>query len=807
MNKLLLLFIAFFSASAIAQRHGAHRTSQNATAVGFSDENGQWQFEIYPGDIIKTTFIPKGYAKHELVSNAVILQPLRSQKALEYPLLNESSTKFQLDKNVRIEYRDKLLRYFVNNQAMLILDEPVQKEGFNSFVLRLFKDEKIFGGGERAIPLDRRGYKFNLYNAPAYGYEYGEQNLNFSVPFFISSKGYGIFFDNPSKGYVDIGKTNPAHFEAAFTAGQLNFYLILGKTTDEIMRKYTALTGRQSIPPRWAFGNFMSRFGYTSEEQVKEIYNNMKADSFPMDAVIFDLFWFGDSIKGTMGNLDWMNKTKWPDPKRMIDDFKKDSIKTILITEPFILESTPNYQPSVQYHSVDSAGKPFVLTDFYFGRGGLIDIFRNDAQDWFWEKYQKQISNGVAGWWGDLGEPEKHPSSTYHNLKDLGFSRTFAADEVHNLYGHYWSKMLHEKYAQHYPGTRLFHLNRSGFAGSQRYNAFPWTGDVHRNWKGFEAQLPILLSMSLCGIPYIHSDAGGFAMGQRDPELYTRWLQFAAFTPVFRPHGTALGDVDPNVLTIESEPTFAPEPYKSIVRKFIELRYALTPYNYSLAYEQQLLGRPLMRPMFYHFTDTASYRAMDQYMWGENILVAPVMQQGSISKDLYLPAGKWYNYLNNTFSDGGKWISADAGIEEIPIFIRPGAFIPTVDGLKNLDAYSTKVLNILYVPSAGATSYTLYDDDGKTNKAVEKKQFELLQFSGAAANNLVTITIKSNGGNFAGRPSSRAINLTIPGQSKSPSAVLINGKPHKDFRYDADEKMVYVQTVFGKQPIKIEIKN
>jgi oligosaccharide 4-alpha-D-glucosyltransferase len=802
--KLFLLLFAFAFSLSVPGQHGT-RTTQNAVASGFTDENGQWQFEVYAGDVIKTTFTPKGYKRNELVSNAVILQPLRNQVVLENAF-GGSGTRLQLNKNLRVEYREKMFRYFVNNEAVLVMSEPAQRESFHSFVLRLFNNEKIFGGGERAIPLDRRGYKFDFYNAPAYGYEYGAQNLNFSIPFFISSRGYGVFFDNPSKGYADIGKTDPLLFEAGFSSGQLNFYFIPGKSTAEIIRKYTALTGRQSLPPRWAFGNFMSRFGYTSQTQVQEIYRSMKADEFPMDAVIFDLFWFGDSIKGTLGNLDWMNKTKWPDPKRMINSFREDSIKTILITEPFILESTPNYQSSLPYHTVDSAGKPFVLTDFYFGRGGLIDFFRNDAQDWFWEKYQKQISIGVAGWWGDLGEPEKHPSSTYHNLKDLGFSRRFAADEVHNLYGHYWSKMLHDKYAKHYPGTRLFHLNRSGFAGSQRYNVFPWTGDVHRNWKGFQAQLPLLLSMSLCGIPYIHSDAGGFAMGQKDPELYTRWLQFAAFTPVFRPHGTALGDVDPNVPTIESEPTFAPEPYKSIVRRFIQLRYALTPYTYSLAYEQQAAGRPLMRPMFYHFSDTACYSATEQYMWGEHLLIAPVIQQGSVEKKLYLPAGRWYNYLDNTFTEGGKWITMEAGIEDIPVLVRPGAFIPTVQGLDNLEQYSTKSLQLLYVPSAATTSYTLYDDDGKTNKAVEQKQFELLQFSGSATADRITITVKSNGGTFNGRPALRELYFTVPGISKAPAAVFVNGNPEKMFTYDRQAKLLRFITAFSNKPLKIEIR-
>jgi len=200
-----------------------------------------------------------------------------------------------------------------------------------------------------------------------------------------------------------------------------------------------------------------------------------------------------------------------------------------------------NYDPSKKFQAVDSAGQPYVLTDFYFGNGGLLDLFREDSKDWFWNKYQPQIKKGVAGWWGDLGEPEKHPSDMYHNLKDLGFKRLFKADEVHNVFGHYWNKMLFDKYAKEYPDVRLFNLNRTGFAGSPRYGIFPWSGDVGRNWSGLQAQLPVMIGMSMSGVPYIHADAGGFGGGDGDKELYTRWLQFATFTPVFRPHGTALG--------------------------------------------------------------------------------------------------------------------------------------------------------------------------------------------------------------------------------------------------------------------------
>jgi oligosaccharide 4-alpha-D-glucosyltransferase len=312
--------------------------------------------------------------------------------------------------------------------------------------------------------------------------------------------------------------------------------------------------------------------------------------------------------------------------------------------------------------------------------------------------------------------------------------------------------------------------------------------------------------MSLSGIPYIHSDAGGFAMGQKDPELYTRWLQFASFTPVFRPHGTALGDADPNVQHIESEPVFYPEPYKSIVRDLIQLRYDLAPYNYTLAFEQQQWGRPLMRPMFYHYPeDTACYSAVDQYLWGENILVAPVFDQKAIEKTVYLPKGPWYHYAENKLLQGGRWMNVPAGIEDIPFFIRAGAFIPKVMGLKNLEDYSTKELEVMYVPAAHATSYTLFDDDGRTAGSIQNKQYELLQFSGKSTAAQITISVKTNGGNFNGRPAGRNISFVIPALERSPGSVTVNGKAVNTFSFDEEGRILRLKVAFNNQPLKVEI--
>jgi oligosaccharide 4-alpha-D-glucosyltransferase len=391
-NLTLLLAIASFCCAA------QHKT--------IKVQSGTWQFTQYAANIIKVSFKPTAYSTSENVSDAVLLKP---------------------QMQITIPYTVQDTVAFIGTGKKISITAPEKNNEFNSFKILLNDGEKIFGGGERALPLNRRGYKFNLYNNPWYGYAEGADNLNYSVPFFTSSNGYGLFFDNVSRGYADIGKTTPNIFEAGFTSGELNVYVILGNDYKEILSAYHKLTGTQPLPPRWAMGNLMSRFGYTSQQQVTDIVAKMKAQHIPVDAVIFDLFWFGDSIKGTMGNLAWTNKTKWPNPPQMIAGFKKQNINTILITEPFVLQSSTNYNNSKPFHAVDSTGKPYLLTDFYFGKGGLIDIFRKDAQQWFWNKHQAQMKTGVEAWWGDLGEPEKHPADLFHNLKDKGFTRLFKA--------------------------------------------------------------------------------------------------------------------------------------------------------------------------------------------------------------------------------------------------------------------------------------------------------------------------------------------------------------------------------------------
>ena len=774
----------------------------------WKNNQGVYSFQLYKDNILKIIFSPVGYKTNEQISDAVILSAV-----IKTPVIQKDNHKATLGNFIISEENGQLV---FGEDKRCILTGSFTRNEYQGFQFSLDKEEKIYGTGERAVSLNRRGYELPLYNEPHGWYGVGQTIMNYHIPLVTSSKMYTLFFDNPGKGYFDIGKKDANILEYGVCSGELNCYLIKGESYEELLKSYHALTGTQPLPPRWAMGNFMSRFGYTSEAETKEIFQKMKNDSIPFDAVIFDLFWFGDSIKGGLGNLDWMNRKAWPDPKKMISDFKQQGVKTILITEPFILEKTKNYNTLEQFLAVDSSGKTFRLTDFYFGYGGLLDIFRKDAQDVFWKFYDKQMKIGVEGWWGDLGEPEKHPEGIHHNLKDFGYKRLFKADEVHNIYGHYWTKMLFNNYAKYYPKKRLFSLNRSGYAGSQRYGIFPWSGDVARTWSGYQAQLPIMLGMSMCGIPYIHSDAGGFTGGDKDQELYVRWMQFSSYSSVLRPHAFALYGIDPNSPSFPSEAALMDEPFKKHAKSAIVNRYHRLPYHYSLCYQQTANAEPLISPLYYNFSnDTTASNVEDEYMYGKNLLVAPVMEKGTKSRSIYLPTGNWYEWNSCQMLKGGKSYIAETPLDKIPVYVKAGSFIPLIPDSINLQTtvnYSTQNLDWHYYMSNDSSSYTLYDDDGENKNAIQENQFELIQATAINIGRDKQFVFKGNQGNFPGKYAHRNFNLIIHGlfddtyfpsfQINGNNVVAVkikNGVYQMNFSYIGKEVVIQMRETLIKQ--------
>jgi len=754
--------------------------------------NGSIFIRPFSSSITEISFSPDGSGKQDS-SNSVVIKPdpvqFNSIKQAKGQLLENGDLKIYAN-------NDPYYLAFIYNGDTILREETgfftsPKNEGVR---FKLSPDEAIYGAGERAIPLNRRGYKLPLYNRPFYAYELGATMLNYSVPMTLSSKRYAVLFDNPQKGYVDIGKTEPNILEWGTMGGTLRYYLITGKDWPSIMQSYTQLTGRQPLPPRWALGNLQSRMAYRNQKETDSIVTLMHKKDFPIDAVIIDFYWFGDSIKGHLGNLDWY-RHNWPDPVGMISKFKKQGVKTILITEPYIIDSLPNYKDADarKIFVTDSLGRTYLDKQFYFGAGSLIDIFKPEARDWFWQKYRKQIDNGVAAWWGDLGEPESHPSDIYHvNGK---------ADQVHNIYGHNWDKMLFDKYALNYPHTRLFHLQRSGFAGSQRFAAYPWTGDVSRSWGGLRAQLPLLLTMSMNGLGYIHSDAGGFAQGVKDDELYTRWLQFAVFTPILRPHGS----------DIPSEPVFWSEKTQDILRRYMKLRYAMMPYNYTLAWQNATTGAPLMRPLFFNYTiDTTALRISNEYMWGDNLLVAPVIVKGMTSLKIYLPEGKWFDFNNGKEYAGKQWLDYPLVLEQLPVFVKAGSFIPMMKPINSVDNYKSDEFIVRYYPN-GKSVFVQYEDDGLDNLALKENNFELISYQGIQDKQQIKINLTKKG-RWKGIPAERKMSFEVR-KNSGPEKVIVNGKEIKKSASELSGKNNYqftdgwlkIHLLWKGEPVKIEI--
>lgn len=648
----------------------------------------------------------------------------------------------------------------------LISEEEVggfATETMRGFRFSLSDEEQLYGGGQRVLGMDRRGHRMPLYNRAHYGYTTESNQMYYGLSAVMSTNHYAIGFDNSATGHLDIGYTQSDVLQFEAVAGRTGYVFAAGNDLAETVHYFVSATGKQPLPPRWALGNYASRFGYRSQQEVMDVVEQFIQKDFPLDAVVLDLYWFGPDIKGHMGNLNW-DKDNWPDPVKMIDSLLEKGVKTILITEPFILTTSTQWQSAIEAKALANnlAGEPKTF-DFYFGNTGLVDVFDENGQDWFWQYYERLAKQGVSGWWGDLGEPEVHPSDSIHSFNGMSVT----AEEIHNAYGHQWAKMVYQRQRDLIPNERPFVMMRSGFLGSQRYGMIPWTGDVDRSWGGLTPQVELALQMGLFGLAYTHSDLGGFAGGETfDAELYTRWMQYGVFQPVYRPHAQE---------HIAPEPIFHDEVTQAITKRYIDLRYQLTPYNYSLSIENSKTGLPMMRPLAMHYPNQDMTRK-DAYLWGRQFLVAPVVNAGQVAQEVLLPEGVWFDYFDGNTYQGGQTATVSAPLDKLPVLVRAGAFVPSVAKYNNAAEYSNRVLYVDYYADASVaeSDYSMYDDNGIDPDSIQNDNYQTLLFT-AKHNQELSIGVKVDG-SYKGAPKVRTIVYRIHGLPKSPENVSVDGE-------------------------------
>ena len=782
---ILFILVGFQSFQAQIRTYISHRIDALGIEIQVSD--GNYRFSSPDPHIVETTFIPDG-DKPLITSHAVILPPLKNGLNIteKENLIQLSTAKI----TVKIQLSPFKIDYLSGSEVVLS-----EKNGYSKTTTHerldfsIQPEDVLYGGGARALGMNRRGNRLTLYNRAHYGYEERSELMNFCIPIVISSRKFMVHFDNPETGFLDLDseKNNTIAFET--TGGNKTFQLIVGADFDEILEAYTRLTGTQPLPPRWAFGNFASRFGYHSEEETRNVVNRFAADSIPLDAVILDLYWFGKEIQGTMGNLAF-HRDSFPTAEKMIADFKQKNIQTILITEPFILSTSNRWNEAVSKDILakDSLGKPFRY-DFYFGNTGLIDIYSRNGNQWFWNIYHDLMRKGVTGFWGDLGEPEVHPEQLIHAVGK--------ATKVHNIYGHDWARLIQEGYQKHAPTQRPFILMRAGYSGSQRFGMIPWSGDVNRTWGGLKPQPEISLQMGMQGIGYMHSDLGGFAGANDDPELYTRWLQYGVFQPIFRPHAQE---------DVPAEPVFKDTKTKQLAKTAIELRYALLPYNYTIAYQNSKTGQPLMRPLFFEEpTNTTLYEYSKSYLWGSDFLISPVLESKKTYQEIYFPAtGNWFDFYTEEWIQGGTTKSVNLSIENIPTFVREGSFIPMRHGMMNTSEMNSDSVEIhfYYSKNLVESSGVYFNDDGNTSQSYENYSANETHFTFQKRKKTGIISIEKNSIGKIYLKSS--FDFYMHQVDKKPKHIKINGKKIK-FNYIEKTKILHFKahSTYSSEEIKI----
>ena len=772
MKKLFfLLFITSLSFAQNANRKfESFKEVNNALEIKTSD--GLYIIKAYSDKIVETTFIPKGEIFNPN-SEAVVLVPKANiTKVYETPN-SIVSTAYGIEVSVQkspfqISYFYKTKPLFSEKSGYLKqkhiplenVKGNIKTDSTEVIQFNISPDEMLYGGGARALGMNRRGNKLALYNRAHYGYETHSELMNFTIPMVLSSKMYAVHFDNSAIGYLDLDskKDNTLAYETI--SGRKTYQVIVGDSWTDLISNYTDLTGKQPLPARWTLGNFSSRFGYHSQEEVEKTIKKFEDNNIPVDAIILDLYWFGKEMKNTMGNLDWEKET-FPNPEKMMSDLNAKGIKTILITEPFVLTTSKKWQETVDKKvlATDKDGKPFTY-DFYFGNTGIIDIFKPDGKDWFWNVYKRLINQGVGGLWGDLGEPEVFPSEA--------ITAGGTADEIHNVYGHNWAKLIADGYKKDFSNQRPFILMRAGYSGSQRFGMMPWSGDVSRSWGGLQSQMEISLQMGMQGMSYMHSDLGGFAGDYFDNELYIRWLQYGVFNPIFRPHAHE---------EVAAEPVYKDIVTKAKAKKQVELRYQLMPYNYTLAFENNQKGTPLMRPLFFEEPNNAKLSTVcETYLWGNDFLVTPITKPGVTTTSIYFPKNNnWFDFYSDKKQLAGTTSTIAVVEDHIPVFVRGGAFIPMIKTIQNTSKYSLENFDLHYYFDAKTvqSSEKLYNDDGTTANAFEKGAFEILNFNGNANGKTVVVKLNSEiGKNFQ----SFDKNVALIVHNIKAKSVTVNGK-------------------------------
>lgn len=755
--------------------------TQDGSKIVFNGSDGsKLSLDIKSSSVIKVWFDPAGKFSRRNESFAVVNENLEDVGKInvdEQPACYEiytSKLRIRLNKSpMQLQIFDKWQKLiFSDYKEIGHTSDGSTKKAYK--VLR--KDEQFFGLGEKTGPLNRRGREYKMWNSDKPCYSTTEDPLYKSIPFFMSSYRYGIFLDNTYKTEFKFGTESDEYYSFEAPNGEFVYYFIFGKDYKEIQEQYIALTGKPIMPPKWALGFSQCRGLYTKESQALEIAAEFRKRQIPCDIIYQDIGW-------TQGLQDFnWRKGNYTNPKAMLSKLKEQGFKMILSQDPVISQATKE-----QWKEADKlgylvkdvrTGKSYDMPWPWGGNCGVVDFTLPEVADWWGAQQQKPIDDGASGFWTDMGEPAW---SNEEDLDRLNMQHHLGMhDEIHNVYGLTWDRVVKEQFEKRNPNKRVFQMTRAAYAGLQRYT-FGWTGDsgngndVLEGWGQLQNQVAIGISAGLGGIPFWTTDISGYCGDITDypamAELYTRWMQFGVFNPLSRAHHE--GDN-------AAEPWMFGDVAEKNSKAAIELKYQLFPYLYTYSRLAHDKGLPITRGLFMEYpNDEEAIKTEDQFLFGAEILVAPVLKKGERVKRVYLPEGEWIDFNDKkTVYLGGQRIAYRAPLSVIPIFVKKGSIVPQMPVMQYIHEQKDYPLFVHIFPNYEDESATfeLYEDQGE-NLDYLKDVYSKTKFSCTTLNDGYTSEIIANDKGFK-QSEKRNIILKYHIDNK-PTSVSVDGKAIK----------------------------
>lgn len=673
-------------------------------------ENGKIEINYFQNDIIKV-FI--GEINEKSRNTDAILEDLEQidvnfSEFEDYIVISGCKIYTYIDKaTLKISFKDKN-----GNIICEDFDAPGKNKN-NIFVSKANDCIAYYGFGEKSGNLNKKGCYLENYNTDDAGYDDNTPLLYKTIPFYIGLKTtncYGIYFDNSHRSYFDMGSSFKDRIFFGATGGQLQYYFIPGNNIKEVVKNYSVLTGTMPLPATWTLGYQQCRYSYMSQKEVEELADTFRNKQIPCDTIYLDIHYMDEFRVMTF------NDDTFQAPKAMNEKLNKNGFKLVTILDPGVKvdEDYFLYKSGIEGdHFVKTKDGEIYEGEVWPGLSAFPDFSNVKARNWWKENLKEFLKLGISGIWNDMNEPAVFDNDYKTMVEDCihqGDDGFMEHKEFHNLYGMQMSRCSNEAQLELYPNLRPFSMTRDTFAGGQRYSSI-WTGDNQSTWHHLRCSIPMNCNLGLSGISYVGNDVGGFG-GDTNEELFVRWMELGTFLPIFRNHSA--------IRTRRQEPWSFGKNTEDICKKFIKLRYKLMPYIYNAFYNSHKEGIPVFRPMIMEFPEDINLIDMySQFMFGDNLLIAPVLYEGEREKLIYFPKGNWYDFFTGKKYEGEKYYNISLALDELGVFVKENSIIPIFE--EDYNYIDEKDLCPTLLVCKGEGSFTYYEDDGISNDYINGK--------------------------------------------------------------------------------------